>query len=355
MKLFVDIKKKLPGFTLDVKFDVCKDVIGLLGASGSGKSMTLRCIAGIEKPDIGRIVLNGRELFDSEKGINIPSRQRKVGYLFQNYALFPHMSVEQNIGFGLGKVTKEKRKIIIEQKIKMMKLQGLERRFPFQLSGGQQQRVALARALAIEPEVLLLDEPFSALDDHLRSILAKQLIDTLSDYKGVTLFVTHNMEEAYRICSELVVLQNGVVEARGNKEDIFQKPPTLAAAKLTGCKNFSQVNCLSKGELEAIDWGIKLKTKEYLDKEPGRVGIRAHNIRLASENDRDNVFKSWPSFTSETPFGMTVYLSLGREPSGPDDYQLQWEVSKEKWLEIRDCILPWSICLNPQNLITLDK
>lgn len=355
MELFVDITKKLPGFTLKVKFNAADQVTGLLGASGSGKSMTLRCIAGIEKPDKGRIVLNGRVLFDSEKGIDIPIRQRKVGYLFQNYALFPNMTVEENIGFGLGKLEKEKREGIIRQKIDMMKLNGLEKRFPYQLSGGQQQRVALARALAIEPEILLLDEPFSALDEHLRYILTKQLIDTLSDYQGVTLFVAHNMEEVYRICSKLVVLNNGVVESVGNKEDVFRKPDSLTVAQLTGCKNFSAAKYLSKGEFEAVDWGIKLKANALVTEELKCVGMRAHYIKLASENDRDNVFECWPSFISETPFRVTIYLSIGSKPKGKEHYHLQWEIPKEKWKELEMQPLPWNICLSKDKLIILNK
>jgi ABC-type sulfate/molybdate transport systems ATPase subunit len=355
MELFINIKKKLQGFSLDVQFDAGLDALGLLGASGAGKSMTLRCIAGLDKPDKGRIVLNGHVLFDSEKGINIPCRKRKTGFLFQNYALFPKMTVEENIGFALGGLDKKQRNSIVHQKIEMVKLEGMERRYPFQLSGGQQQRVALARALAIEPEVLLLDEPFSALDDHLRSQMVKQLMDTLLNYHGVTLFVTHNMEEAYMVCSKLVILMDGRVEAQGDKEKLFQLPPTLATAQLTGCKNFSTADFLLQDELEAVDWGVKLKTKDLLTKKLRHVGIRAHYIRLASENDKNNIFKCWPSFSSETPFRMTVYLSLGKVPTGPGDYQLQWEVSKEKWLELQGCPLPWTIFMDPEKLITVDR
>lgn len=355
MELYVAIKKKLSGFTLNVSFTTGQDVMGLLGASGSGKSMTLRCIAGIEKPDKGRIVLNGRVLFDSEKKINLSIKQRRVGYLFQNYALFPNMTVEENIGFGLGKLTKEKRNTIVEKKIEMIKLKGLEKSYPFQLSGGQQQRVALARALAIEPEVLLLDEPFSALDDHLRSLMAKELIDTLSNFSGGTLFVTHNMEDAYRICCKLVVLKNGAVEAEGDKEDIFQKPPTLATARLTGCKNFSPAKYLSASHLQAFDWGITLKTKAALKESLGHVGIRAHFIKQALDNDEDNVYNCWPSFISETPFRVTVYLSIGNKPSSSGDYHLQWEVSKDKWFELKEQPLPWKVHLNPEKIMAFDK
>jgi len=355
MELFVDIKKKLSGFTLVVSFETKKGVLGLLGASGSGKSMTLKCIAGIEKPDKGRIILNDRVLFDSDKGINMPCRLRKVGYLFQNYALFPNMTVEENIGFALNDRHKEERKRIVREKIEMMRLEGLEKRYPSQLSGGQQQRVALARALTIEPEVLLLDEPFSALDDHLRAFLTKQLIDTLSDYKGVTLFVTHNMEEAYKICDGLMVLKGGSAEALGDTINIFERPPTVAAAQLTGCKNFSKARYLSQNELMADDWGIKLVTGEIISKNIDTVGIRANYIKEASETNSENVFPCWPSFVSEGPFRVTIYLSIGKKETNSEKYHLQWEISKEKWFHIKDTPLPWKIYLNPEKIMLFDK
>lgn len=169
MGLYVDIEKKFPEFNLKVKFESKDGVLGLLGASGSGKSMTLKCIAGLETPDRGKIVLNEKIFYDSGKNINIPIKKRKVGFLFQNYALFPNMTVNQNIGFALDNISKSEKGEIVREKINMMNLTGLSERFPSQLSGGQQQRVAIARALAINPEILLLDEPFSALDSHLRS------------------------------------------------------------------------------------------------------------------------------------------------------------------------------------------
>ncbi len=351
MELFVDITKKLQGFRLKAGFETGVEALGLLGASGSGKSMTLRCIAGLEKPDKGRIVLNGRVLFDSEQGINIPCRKRKIGFLFQNYALFPNMTVEENIGFALDHLDKQRRKGIVGQMLEMVKLEGMEKRYPFQLSGGQQQRVALARALAIEPEALLLDEPFSALDDYLRGHMVKQLIDTLSGYRGVTLFVTHNMEEAYRVCSKLVVLTEGRVEAQGDKEMLFQRPPTQTTARLTGCKNFSEAVFIEGDRLKAVDWGVELKLKVPLTEEVRHVGLRAHYIRLAGENDRENVFPCRPSYTSETPFRMTVYLHLGEEAPSSGSYHLQWKVTKEKWLELQGRPLPWNICLDPEKLM----
>src|SRR5665647_2717678 len=241
MSLEVNITNKLPGFELKVDFKADNDILGFLGASGSGKSMTLRCIAGIETPDTGKIVLNGRVLFDSENKINIPIRERKVGFLFQNYALFPNMTVEQNIGFGLDKsIPKIERSKIINKKIKDLQLSGMEKRYPYQLSGGQQQRVALARALVVDPEIILLDEPFSALDEHLRNNMIIQLKEDLIDFKGTSIFVTHNMEEAYQLCNNIIIIAGGCIDATGHKDVIFNNPPTLYSAKLTGCKNISK-------------------------------------------------------------------------------------------------------------------
>ena len=178
MSLHIDIRKRLGSFTLDVKFSAENGITSLLGASGCGKSMTLKCIAGIEKPDEGRIELDGTVLFDSAQKINLPPQKRRVGYLFQNYALFPNMSVRQNILCGLNREkdrgAKERR---LRDMLRMMQLEGLEDRKPAQLSGGQQQRAALARILVNDPQILLLDEPFSALDGHLRDSLKVEMRD----------------------------------------------------------------------------------------------------------------------------------------------------------------------------------
>jgi molybdate transport system ATP-binding protein len=351
MVLSVDIRKNLPGFELDVNFETDREVLGFLGASGSGKSMTLRCIAGIETPDRGRIVLNGRTLFDSWKGINLPCRQRKLGYLFQNYALFPHMTVEENIGFGIGDKKRAERMAIIKEMVTMIKLEDLEKRFPNQLSGGQQQRVALARALAVEPEVLLLDEPFSALDDYLRDHMIKQLTETLADYQGAALFVTHNMEEVYSICNKLVVLSLGKIEAIGDTKEIFRSPPSFAAAQLTGCKNFSSARYSSPFELEALEWGMKLKTKSEISKQIKGVGIRAHLIEWALDEKSDNLFECRLKSVSETPSRMTVYLAVEKEIGEQSRHQIQWEITKQMWSEIKDKPQPWNLCFDPGALI----
>jgi molybdate transport system permease protein len=353
-RLFVDIQKQLQSFSLNVSFSADEQPLGVLGASGSGKSMTLRCIAGIETPTTGRIVLNERVLFDSERGINIPSRDRKIGFLFQNYALFPHLTVPQNIAFGLPKgISSLAIKQQIESHLTAVQLAGLGNRYPHQLSGGQQQRVALARALASQPEVLLLDEPFSALDTYLRSQLEQQLISTLATYQGVTLFVTHNLEEAYRVCRDLLVLERGHAIAYGSKHHIFEHPGTFSVAQLTGCKNFSRAVPIAAQEIEASDWGIKLRVIESVPDSLSYVGIRAHQIAFTTDSTEENTFPCWLTTTIETPHRMTLFLKLNSPPSNLQDYHLQAEVFKEKWQTLKERPVPWHVRLAPLRLILM--
>jgi len=356
--LLVDIQKPLSGFELDVKFQIGDRPVGLLGASGAGKSMTLRCIAGMETAKSGRIVLNDRVLFDSEKGIDLPSRDRKIGYLFQNYALFPHLTVAENIAFGLPKGLSAKAiRERVEAQLLAVQLPGCGNRYPHQLSGGQQQRIALARAFASQPEILLLDEPFSALDTHLRNSLEKLLIANVANYRGVTLFITHNLEEAYRVCHNLLVIEGGKIVARGAKQNIFEHPPTLSVAQLTGCKNFSRAVVAGSDRVEAIDWGCTLQTVEAIPESFSHVGIRAHQITFiddpgnASQDPRQNIFPCWLTATSETPHRMTLFLKLHRPPKSPQDYHLQAEVFKEKWDLLKERPFPWGVCLHPLRLI----
>ncbi|MHC5615114.1 MAG: molybdate ABC transporter permease subunit [Nostoc sp.] len=353
--LFVDIEKQLPSFHLRVSFNSNDQPLGLLGGSGAGKSMILRCLAGIETPSRGRIVLNGRVLFDSEQRINLPSRDRRIGFLVQNYALFPHLSVAQNIAFGLPKkLSAGSIRVQVEDQLIAMQLQGLGDRYPHQLSGGQQQRVALARALASQPEALLLDEPFSALDTHLRSQLEQQMTETLADYQGVTLFVTHNMEEAYRICPNLLVLEHGRAIHYGSKHDIFEHPTTVSVAQLTGCKNFSRIVPQSSQQVEATDWGCTLQLIEPIKSELSHVGIRAHQFIFTNDSSQENTFPCWVVRTSETPHRMTLFLKLHSPAKNSQDYHLQAEVFKEKWATMKDQPFPWYVRLDPLRLILME-
>ncbi|MBW4617714.1 MAG: molybdate ABC transporter permease subunit [Desmonostoc vinosum HA7617-LM4] len=353
--LLVDIEKRLSSFHLQVSFNTQEQTLGLLGGSGAGKSMILRCIAGIETPTRGRIVLNDRVLFDSEQRINLLSRDRRIGFLLQNYALFPHMTVAQNIAFGLPKgLSTGARRVQAQAQLIAMQLEGLGDRYPHQLSGGQQQRVALARALASQPEAILLDEPFSALDTHLRSQLEQQMTATLADYQGVALFVTHNMEEAYRVCPNLLVLENGRAVHHGSKHEIFEHPATVSVAQLTGCKNFSRVVHQSSQQLKAIDWGCNLQVIEPINNEISHVGIRAHQIIFTNDSSGENTFTCWLARTSETPHRMTLFLKLHSAADNIQDYHLQAEVFKEKWVMMKDQPFPWYVRLDSLHLILMD-
>ncbi|GCL47575.1 molybdate ABC transporter permease subunit [Microcystis aeruginosa] len=352
--LFVDIEKHLPGFNLSVTFNCQNQPLGLLGASGSGKSLILRSLAGVETPSRGRIVLNGRILFDSEKGINLPSRQRRIGFVVQNYALFPHLTVAENIAFGLSKnLSKKVIKQQIATQLELVQLPGMENRYPHQLSGGQQQRVAIARALASRPEALLLDEPFSALDTHLRAQLERQMIKTLSNYDGVTIFVTHNMDEAYRICENLLVMEKGRAIANNSKQKIFERPDSVSLAKITGCKNFSRAIIINNQQLEAIDWDVKLHTVPGITDYLTYTGIRAHQIIFGRDLGNINTFPCWLANAIEGPHRVTLYLKLNQPSNHDRDFHIQAELYKDKWLEIKEQALPWTVTLSPQRLLLL--
>lgn len=208
--LEVQIYKKLAEFDLDVSFQVNDNILGLMGASGSGKSMTLKCIAGIETPDQGRIVLNDRVLFDSEKKINVPIQKRNVGYMFQSYALFPNMNVYENISVGLRARKVKDVDIVVQKVMQQFRVFELASRYPKQLSGGQRQRVALARLMAYEPDVLLLDEPFSALDEDLKKDLLQELKSELQISKPV-IFVSHDKEEVNELCDLKYKIKQGEI------------------------------------------------------------------------------------------------------------------------------------------------
>lgn len=353
--LFVHLQKHLPSFTLETKFTTNSRPLGLLGTSGSGKTMTLRCIAGLETPTQGQIILNGRVLFDSKRGINIPSRQRRIGFVFQNYALFPHLNVAQNISFGLQQLPKLERREQVLKYLNLMQLESLANRYPHQLSGGQQQRVALARALATAPDALLLDEPLSALDTYLRSQIEKLLIEVFSTYQGVTLFVTHKLEEAYRVCDHLLILSEGKMIAYGSKVDIFERPTTFKVAQITECKNFSSATIIDCQHINAWDWGCTLQVVEPIPNPLTYVGIRAHHFTFLKEPNRENTFPCWLVQTSETQHRITLYLKLHSPATNTKDYHLQVELFKEKWAELKSQPCPWYIHLNPLRLILMAR
>ncbi len=336
MALFVDIEKKLGNFMLKVKLETGDDPLALLGASGCGKSMTLKCIAGIETPDRGRIVLNDRILFDSGKKINVPAGERRAGYLFQHGALFPNMNVLKNIKCGVRQKCSEAEKDrIAREMLGRLKLGGFEEMMPSMLSQGQQQRVALARILVNEPEILMLDEPFSALDSHLRFELEAVLRETIKTLAKPAILVSHNRDEAFRICERLAIMNNGTIDVCGGRKEVFANPLTKNAAVMTGCKNIAGARILEDGTAQIPEWGIELNVMPRSGDNTGEmpvfddieyIGVRMHDIHPGpGENELLLEIKE----VVENPFSYTVMLSAGEQfkPVG-------MELEKNKWEEI---------------------
>jgi molybdate transport system ATP-binding protein len=323
--LEVRLKKSFGEFCLNLAFQADNEILALLGASGSGKSMTLKCIAGVEQPEEGRIVLDGTVLFDSEQKINLLPQKRKTGYLFQNYALFPNMTVEDNIAAGIHR-PKHERGAMIQTTMQALHLNGLEKRYPGQLSGGQQQRVALARILASEPKLLMLDEPFSALDSHLRWQMEQELGDILKRFGGTTLYVSHNRDEVYRLCGRIAVISGGRLEALDEKWSLFQNPRKLSAALLTGCKNISAAEKLSDHTLKALDWNTVLTSEQPVPNHLQYIGIRAHYWIPVDAGNEENVIKGEISRIIEDTFSYIVlYHCTGTE----GEKLIRWEMPKQ--------------------------
>ncbi|MGB5822615.1 MAG: ATP-binding cassette domain-containing protein [Proteocatella sp.] len=239
MRLYADFRKKLGNMILDVKMDTNCQRIGFLGPSGSGKSMALKCISGIEIPDEGRIMIGNEVLYDSYDGICLKPQQRKIGYLFQNYALFPNMNVEKNIKIAIRNETEKEKEAIFRSSVKRFALEGMEDKYPRQLSGGQQQRVALARIIASKPHLLLLDEPLSALDEELRANIEKEIDEVMSQGIG-TIFVSHDKKEVFRLCDEIAFVKNGKIFGTENKQDLVGKMVTSDKLKIIEQKEVNE-------------------------------------------------------------------------------------------------------------------
>lgn len=377
MAITVHIRKQLKDFELKVDFDLESGCMGLLGASGCGKSMTLKCIAGIETPDSGRITLNGRVLFDSGRKINVSPQKRKMGYLFQQYALFPHMTVRQNVEAGLSGTGKkfssrQEKNEYITGLLEQFHIPELADALPGRLSGGQQQRVALARIIASDPDILLLDEPFSALDSYLREQLLQEMKGMLgSTYQKDVLMVSHSRDEIYQMCPRMAIMCLGGIEIAGSTKELFRNPVTVGAARLTGCKNLSRAEILSDHELYAADWGVRLHVADVITEGVTHVGLRAHDfavMREIGEVERDNdfwlenerkgnVMRCTLERITEAPF--EIYLILRNVSSEnlsakPDLQPIWWKLSKKEWEEMQEKI-PEAIYFPPEKLILLKE
>ena len=340
--LKVNIQKKLKEFDLNVDFELKKGCLGILGPSGCGKSMTLKSIAGIVDPDKGIVSLTMNEetvYFDSDSKINLKPQKRNVGYLFQNYALFPNMTVEENVAIGLSK--NDDRKIVSEM-IKRFHLEGLEKRYPRQLSGGQQQRVALARILAYGPDVILFDEPFSALDTYLKEQLRIELVNMLKDFYGFSILVTHDRDEAFQFCDELLILDQGKIIARGETHEIFEDPKKVEVARLTGCKNISKIEIIDEHHFKSLDWETTFEVSKKITPNITHVGIRAHDFK-PGEKDDVNSINTTNATKLEMPFEWEITLANG----------LWWKI--EKQMHNHEFEIPEYLKIDPEDILLLEE
>ncbi len=366
MSLIVNIEKRLGNFFLRADFEASNETLAALGESGAGKTLLLKCIAGIERPDKGKIILDGRVLFDSKKRINLAPQKRRVGFLFQECALFPNMTLLQNI---LCAAKSQTAWTDAAAYIKRFGLSGKENLYPASLSGGERQRAALARLLVSEPRVFLLDEPFSALDSNRKSELERLLLELLEEKKRPAILVTHDRNEAFRLCSKIAFVERGKFSRPVDKREFFERPATVAAARLSGCKNISRLKWLSDGAAYALDWGIKIRAAAdvlvnqdgaglapdvFVNQEHARpkfAGFRAHYLELCQDGAQghdaaaENVFTCDIKRVIEDAFSYTVYF-IQERPQGdasiaycePNERAepalIAWEVEKSLWKKI---------------------
>ncbi len=357
MSLKVDIKKNMGDFTLEVAFEAGDEVLGFLGASGCGKSLTMRCIAGIERPDEGRIEVNGELFFDRARGrratVDLTPQRRKTALLFQNYMLFPNLTVAQNVAAGIGKeVASSERNARVISLIRRFGLEGMEKRYPAQLSGGQQQRVALARMLAAQPGILMLDEPFSALDSHLKSSLEQNMLGLFQEFHGTVLYVSHDIDEAFRFCDRIAVVDGGHIEEIGSNQDIVDTPHSLAAIKLSGCKNTTEATYVDDATAFLPQWGIAVRCARPVPRDLRYFGVRAFYLQRV-QGPGENVYKMRADRVSDSRFDRTVMLGfvdvdegsrLAHDAADEDETMkflrthIQWRVDK---LKVPKDELPW--------------
>lgn len=320
------------------------ELVGLLGPSGCGKSTTLNMICGLEKPTEGQI------FFGEQDVTALAPENRGVGMVFQNYALYPHLTVRQNIAFplqnfkGKDKLSKEEINKRVEDAARMVQIEGLLERKPKELSGGQQQRVALARILAYEPEALLLDEPFSAMDTHLRERLRLELASVLSEYQGASVMVTHDRDEAYQLCDTLLLLSRGQVIAAGKTKELFQDPGSVEAARLTGCKNISRIEKIDDHRVCALDWdNLELSTEKTVTEDVTSIGIRAHDFEPVKDPEGINHIPVGHAKISEMPFEWYVTLQNG----------LWWKIGKTIHTHSADGLIPEYVRVAPEAILLL--
>ena len=328
------LEKRLKGFRLQTRLTIGDGIAALYGPSGAGKSLTLLAIAGLIRPTAGEIRINGKTVFDSAARIDLPPHRRRVGLVFQEYALFPHKTVSGNLLYGLPRGTvKEEAPRRVEDTLHLLRLEAFGDHYPHQLSGGQRQRVALGRALIGRPEILLLDEPFSALDPGVRETLRHELLEILAEYRGTVLLVTHNLQEAYLMASTIAVIDGGKVLQMGSREEVLHRPRTRRVAEHTAAKNILRgvASCDGDGRWDVVWRGHHLSLGQQVHAGPGEVElcIRPEDIRLVwpeKVSERANVLRGRIVHEVERGLDYVLFASIG-EGGDRGKYDLEIQVS----------------------------
>jgi len=343
--LSLEVRKALPGFTLDVAWEAGDEVVTLFGPSGAGKTLTLQCLAGLVRPDSGRIVVNGTVFFDGALGVDVPTQRRRLGYVFQGYALFPHLNVRDNVAYGLRHLTTSTRRERTREVLERLGLADLASRRPRELSGGQQQRVALGRALAPDPALILLDEPLSALDLPLRQALRDDLRAVLAEWRTAAVLVTHDFTEAYRLGDRIVVYEAGRVIQTAPRAELLWQPASERVAGIVGIRNVLHGTVL-KATPDRIQFSwrgqlleaVNSPTRSYLPapERPLAFFIRPEYVRLirkdrGSPDPAHHMNLMQGRVVGEADFGTTwtLYVRLDA-PGAPaqGEYDLEIEVPR---------------------------
>jgi len=297
--LTAQIRKELrgasaPSFVLDVSMEVSAGITILFGPSGAGKSTLLDCIAGLARPDTGRVALGGEVVFDSARGIELPPQPRRVAYVFQTLALFPHLTVEENVAYGLNSLTEQERRHRVREILSAFRVEKLWKHKPGEISGGEKQRIALARSLVTEPRVLLLDEPMTGLDAELKSAIVDDLRAWNAAKRIPILYVTHSREEVDALGERVIALENGRVVSAGTPMDVLDAPRRKRLAQAAGFENLLAGTVLDLREADGV-MRVRLgETACEIEVPLGyaavgncvRVAIRAGDILLATEQPR---------------------------------------------------------------------
>ena len=328
MTLEFAARTQLGDFSYDARFEAGNEIVVLFGHSGAGKSLTLQIVAGLLRPTHGRIVIGGEPVFDSGTGLDLPPQQRRLGYVVQDLALFPHMTVAENVAFGMAGADRDRR---LGEVLDLMHLAPFHDRKPRSLSGGQQQRAALARALARESSLLLLDEPFSALDESLRVELRRELIRLRSELDLSVIFVTHDLREAHLVADRLAVFDAGRLLQFEGREKVFRQPANRRVAELTGVANIlrGRVAAAREGELVVEAGGERLRAPAPSGWRPAEgeavdLAIRAERVNLrrleADDPGQPNLVRG--TIREELAYGATHTLRFESAVGQPVEVEI---------------------------------